>query len=76
MSVSFSRTSYQPYWLFLSGILQPLYCVFLLCSPSDDGKEGSNKDDFYNEDDKHLIESIEREFLITQDNFLPGQIVN
>ncbi|XP_028406094.1 protein PFF0380w-like [Dendronephthya gigantea] len=54
----------------LSGEVQKLN------SPSDNGEEGSYKDDFYNEDDKHLIESIEKEFTITQHNFLPGQIVN
>lgn len=30
----------------------------------------------YNEDDNNLIDSIEREFLLTHDNFLPGQIIN
>ena len=41
-----------------------------------DVKKETSNDELYNDDDRNLIESIEKEFLITQDNFLPGQIVN
>ena len=48
-----------------------------LCSrPQQDVTQETSNNELYNEDDRHLIESIEKEFLITQDNFLPGQIVN
>ena len=39
-------------------------------------KTSPENEDLYNDDDKNLIMSIEKEYLTNEDNILPGQIID